>query len=56
VLIITDQASDSEAQRMFSIVDDLRWYADRIGKERLDTMPRSNKWVSIRTYGDSQSK
>jgi hypothetical protein len=43
-LIIAEQASDSEAQRMFSIVDDLRWYADRIGKERLDTMPRSNKW------------
>jgi hypothetical protein len=43
-MITTEQASDSEAQRMFAIVDDLRWYADRIGKERLDTMPRSNKW------------
>jgi hypothetical protein len=43
-MITSEQASDSEAQRMFSIVDDLRWYADRIGKERLDTMPRSNKW------------
>jgi hypothetical protein len=43
-LIIIEQASDSDVQRMFAIVDDLRWYADRIGKERLDTMPRSNKW------------
>ena len=43
-LITVEQAADSEAQRMFAIVDDLRWYADRIGKERLDTMPRSNKW------------
>lgn len=43
-LITIEQASDSDAQRMFAIVDDLRWYADRIGKERLDIMPRSNKW------------
>ena len=43
-MITTEQASDSEAQRMFAIIDDLRWYADRIGKERLDIMPRSNKW------------
>lgn len=43
-LIAAEQASDREAQRMFAIVDDLRWYADRIGRERLDIMPRSNKW------------
>jgi len=43
-LISAEQASDNDAQRMFAIVDDLRWYADRIGKERLDIMPRSNKW------------
>jgi len=43
-LITVERASKSEAQRMFAIVDDLRWYADRIGKERLDIMPRSNKW------------
>ena len=30
VMITTGQASDSEAQRMFAIIDDLRWYADRI--------------------------
>ena len=43
-LITIEQVSDSEVQRMFAIVNDLRWYADRIGKERLDTMPRSNIW------------
>jgi len=43
-MITVEQASKSEGQRMFAIVDDLRWYAERIGKERLDTMPRSNKW------------
>jgi len=43
-LINLDQVTDSEAQRIFTIVDDLRWYAERIGEERLDSMPRSNKW------------
>ncbi len=43
-LITLEQAADSEAQQMFAIVHDLHWYADRIGKERLDIMPRSNKW------------
>jgi hypothetical protein len=26
------------------IVEDLRWYADRLGSERWDEMPRTNKW------------
>ena len=39
-----DQATDQEAQRLLTIVDDLRWYADRIGSERWNKMPRSNKW------------
>jgi len=43
-LITLEQANDSEAQQLSAIVNDLRWYADRIGKERLDKMPRSNKW------------
>jgi len=33
-----------DAKRLLSIADDLRWYADRIGKEQLDTMPRDNIW------------
>jgi len=43
-LITLEQANDSEAQQLSAIVNDLRWYADRIGKEHLDKMPRSNKW------------
>lgn len=43
-LIGTEQATDDEAQRLYAVINDLRWYADRIGRERLDTMPRSNKW------------
>ena len=43
-LITLEQADDSEAQQLSAIVNDLRWYADRIGKEHLDKMPRSNKW------------
>jgi hypothetical protein len=43
-LITLEQATDGEAQQMFAIVKDLRWYADRIGRERLNIMPRANKW------------
>jgi hypothetical protein len=44
VLIERESASESEAARLLSIVDDLGWYADRIGAENLDRQPRSNKW------------
>jgi hypothetical protein len=43
-LIQLEHASDEEARRLSSIVDDLRWYAERIGSERWEGMPRSNKW------------
>ena len=43
-LIQLDQAAREEAQRLVTIVDDLRWYAGRIGVERWDQMPQSNKW------------
>ncbi len=43
-LIALEPASDDEIERLFGIVDDLRWYANRIGCERWDKMPRSNKW------------
>src|SRR5262245_5680449 len=38
------QSVDEDAKRLFSIADDLLWYADRIGAERWDKTPRSNKW------------
>jgi hypothetical protein len=43
-LIRVEHASEDEARRLSAIVDDLRWYADRIGMERWNVMPRSNKW------------
>ncbi len=43
-LIAAEQASEEEAQRLLSIVNDLRWYAERIGEERLYEMPCLNKW------------
>jgi hypothetical protein len=43
-LIQLEQTADDEAQRLLAIVDDLRWYANRIGTERWNRMPRSNKW------------
>jgi hypothetical protein len=43
-LIHLEQPAEEEAQRLLSIVDDLRWYADRIGVGRWDEMPRSDKW------------
>ena len=33
-----------DAQRLLGIVEDLFWYADRIGAARWYEMPRSNKW------------
>jgi hypothetical protein len=43
-LVQLEQATGDETQRLDAIVDDLRWYAGRIGPERWDSMPRSNKW------------
>lgn len=43
-LIEHEQPAEGDAQRLLSVVDDLRWYAERIGAERWDTQPRSNKW------------
>lgn len=43
-LIQLEQPADNETEHLLTIVDDLRWYAERIGAERWDKMPRSNKW------------
>ena len=43
-LIQREQPPDDDARRLLAVLDDLRWYAGRIGDERWDTMPRSNKW------------
>lgn len=43
-LIQLERPAAEEAQRLLVIVDDLRWYSERIGAERWDTLPRQNKW------------
>src|SRR5574340_469748 len=43
-VIEAEHASQAEAERMLAVADDMRWYADRLGPERWDSMPRSNKW------------
>ena len=43
-LIETENPAEEDAQRLLSIVSDLRWYSGRIGAERWNVMPRSNKW------------
>jgi hypothetical protein len=44
LLIQREQAGDEVARRLLSVVDDLRWYAGRLGPDRVDLMPRSNIW------------
>ncbi len=43
-LIQAEQPTQEDAQRLLSVVDDLRWYASRIGMERWNSLPRPNKW------------
>jgi hypothetical protein len=43
-LVKEEEPTSGNAERLLSIVDDLRWYAERIGSDHLDVMPRSNKW------------
>ncbi len=43
-LLKLEQPVGDDAQRLLSIVEDLFWYADRIGIARWYEMPRSNKW------------
>lgn len=43
-LIEAQQFESEDVERLLAIVYDLRWYAERLGAARWDTMPRSNKW------------
>ena len=39
-----EQLAFEDGQRLLFIVDDLQWYAKRIGTEQWDVMPRDNVW------------
>lgn len=43
-LVKLERPDNDDAQRLFGIIDDLYWYADRIGAARWYEMPRDNKW------------
>ena len=43
-IIAQDNVNKIEEEQLISIVNDLRWYAERIGEERINVMPRSNIW------------
>ena len=43
-LLKLEQPADDETQRLLTVIDDLYWYADRIGAARWYEMPESNKW------------
>jgi hypothetical protein len=43
-LMARSQSTNDENSRLLSTVDDLRWYADRIGSERWSILPQLNKW------------
>jgi hypothetical protein len=43
-LIEHQKPAQADAARLASIVDDMRWYAERIGAERWGILPRSNRW------------
>lgn len=38
------QPASEDEQRLLQIADNLRWYADRIGEQKWDVMPRDNLW------------
>jgi hypothetical protein len=38
------EAREADGERLRVIIDDLSWYAERIGSERWDQMPRENIW------------
>jgi hypothetical protein len=44
LLITQQQLASDDAQRLQYIVDDLAWYAARLGQNRSDVMPKSNVW------------
>jgi hypothetical protein len=43
-LKLLEHAGAEDVRRFSAIVEDLRWYAKRIGSDRWNSMPRSNKW------------
>jgi hypothetical protein len=35
---------EADALRLINVLDDLRWYSERLGPSRWDLVPRPNRW------------
>src|SRR3712207_117805 len=44
-LMRQNPTSDAAAQRLLTVLDDLSWYAERLGSERWDLPPRPGRWT-----------
>ena len=43
-MIAAEEPGNDLSHRLLKVVDDLRWYAGRLGEARWDATPRSNRW------------
>jgi hypothetical protein len=43
-LLSRAQRSDADGARLLGVLDDLRWYAERLGAQRWETPPRPGRW------------
>jgi hypothetical protein len=43
-LLARAQPSDADRARLLGVLDDLRWYAERLGASRWETPPRPGRW------------
>lgn len=43
-IVESEETPASNALRLLTVASDMQWYAGRIGEERWDKAPRSNKW------------
>lgn len=43
-LVARAGAGEDDARRLLAVVDDLHWYAARLGAGRWDVLPRQNRW------------
>jgi len=43
-IVESEEIPANNALRLLTVASDMQWYAGRIGEERWDEMPRSNRW------------
>ena len=43
-LLAHSPAPEAEARRLMTVLDDMRWYSERLGPSRWHLVPRPNRW------------